>query len=170
MTHQDRGVLPGWYDDATGSGAQRWWDGQRWTEYRRGAQPPAQHSGGAAAVGALYPQPVWPGYQAAPPARRRTSRVLWLLLLVFVVWLVGSAVYYAVSRGSGGDWYQKGYDEGMKTPLTSSAPNLAVSVCSGAVVTKSSERVSSSHKDAVAAGCHDAIQERLVEMERSGSS
>jgi hypothetical protein len=94
-------------------------------------------------------------------------------LLVFVVFLIGSAVYYAASGGSSNEWYRKGYDEGKTMGLLSSAPNLAVSVCSGPVVTnatQANESVSSSHKDAVAAGCHDAIQERLVEVERSASS
>lgn len=31
-------VDPGWYDDPTGTGGQRWWDGERWTEH---AGPPA---------------------------------------------------------------------------------------------------------------------------------
>ncbi|MEP6842105.1 MAG: DUF2510 domain-containing protein [Pseudolysinimonas sp.] len=25
----------GWYDDGTGSGAKRWWDGEKWTEERQ---------------------------------------------------------------------------------------------------------------------------------------
>ncbi len=29
----------GWYDDGTGTGAKRWWDGQQWTDQRQ--EPPA---------------------------------------------------------------------------------------------------------------------------------
>jgi|GEM_PF-3367939 len=32
---------PGWYDDPSGSGGQRWWDGQRWGVEQRLAVPPA---------------------------------------------------------------------------------------------------------------------------------
>lgn len=160
---------PGWYDDPTGCGAQRWWDGQRWTDHRA-PQPSAHQFGGASALGAPYAQPVWPSHQFAPLQRRRMSRTLKVLVLAFFVWLVGSAVYYAASGDSHSEWYQKGYDEGKTMGLLSSAPNLAVSVCSGSVMQKSGERPSSSRQDDVERGCHDAIQERLVEMERSGSS
>lgn len=34
-------ISAGWYDDATGTGSKRWWDGQQWTEQRTAASPPA---------------------------------------------------------------------------------------------------------------------------------
>ena len=37
----------GWYDDGTGTGAKRWWDGTTWTEER---QPPPSGGGIAGAV------------------------------------------------------------------------------------------------------------------------
>src|SRR4051794_12364447 len=97
MTHHG-GAPPGWYDDATGPGAQRWWDGYRWTDHRRGPQPPVHYSGAAP-----YSQPFWP----APPARRRTSRALWITpLAIGGVLLVGYAVLFAVNRNSHNEWYQ----------------------------------------------------------------
>jgi hypothetical protein len=35
-------VEPGWYDDPTGTGGQRWWNGSAWTEH---AGPPAAAPG-----------------------------------------------------------------------------------------------------------------------------
>lgn len=101
MTHHG-GAPPGWYDDATGSGTQRWWDGQRWTDHLGpGLQQPAQ-----------YPQPVWPGYYA-PPARRRRSRGIWVLPLVVAVVLGGGTIWYYTFGGpTPTEWYQEGYDVG----------------------------------------------------------
>jgi hypothetical protein len=84
-------------------------------------------------------------------------------LVVFIVLLVGYALFYAASRGGHNEWYQKGYDEGMKTPFLSSDANLAASACTGAVFSDMDigERASSSHEDDVQRGCHDAIQDRL---------
>ncbi|MBK5231593.1 MAG: DUF2510 domain-containing protein [Thermoleophilia bacterium] len=54
MTEEDEGQAPaqaaaGWYDDGTGTGGQRWWDGTQWTEHRSGpAAPPAPQAGTAA--------------------------------------------------------------------------------------------------------------------------
>lgn len=150
MTHQG-GVPPGWYDEGTGT--QRWWDGQRWTDHRRGPQPPAQHP---------YPQAPWPGYYAAPPARRRTSRALWIALAVAAVLLVGYAVNFAVNRNSHNEWYQKGYDAGMKASLIDNS--MAELACSVAVM-----KESGSHERDIKRGCYDAINKRLAEKKRNGS-
>jgi len=156
MTHHG-GAPPGWYDDAPGS--QRWWDGQRWTDHRRGPQSPAQYPGGAP-----YPQPVWP----APLARRRTSRALWITPLVLgAVLLFGYAVFFAVNRNSHNEWYQKGYDAGMKASLWSS--DMANLACSGPVLDEIIEQGSSSHQRDIERGCHDAINKRLEEKKRYDS-
>ncbi len=53
----------GWYDDGSGTGTRRWWDGEKWTD---DVQPPAPDSGGlggaiqrieAAAVAGAQPRP-----------------------------------------------------------------------------------------------------------------
>jgi hypothetical protein len=50
MSSQTPGhVQPGWYDDPTGPGGQRWWDGTAWTEHAR----PGAWPGGAPAAPAL---------------------------------------------------------------------------------------------------------------------
>jgi hypothetical protein len=162
MTHHG-GAPPGWYDDPTGSGAQRWWDGQRWTDHRRGAQAPAQHPGAAP-----YPQPVWPGYHAAPPPRRRTSRALWITpLAVGAVLLVGYALFFAVNRNSHNEWYQKGYDAGMNASLLDSS--MAELACSGAVLREMNGVNSNSHERDIKRGCYDAINKRLEEKKRYDS-
>jgi hypothetical protein len=74
---------PGWYPDPSGQpGAVRYWDGQRWTEYRQGPDPsgaprPAGPPGAGSGAG---PQP-WagagggaqPNYGAPPPPRSRSG-------------------------------------------------------------------------------------------------
>lgn len=85
MTHHG-GVPPGWYDDASGSGTQRWWDGQRWTDH-----------------------------YTAPPARRRRSRTIWVLPLIVTVVLGGGSIWYYTFGGpTHTEWYQEGYDVGKE--------------------------------------------------------
>jgi hypothetical protein len=115
------GASPGWYDDGTGSGAQRWWDGQRWTEHRSPGPPqPTQYPGGAYAPGALHPQPAWAGYPIAAPARRRRSWAFWVWPLLVAVVLIGGTVWYQIFGGSHTDWYQEGYDVGKEHGIGSS--------------------------------------------------
>ena len=157
MTHHG-GAPPGWYDDAPGS--QRWWDGQRWTDHRRGPQSPAQYPGGAP-----YPQPVWP----APLARRRTSRALWITPLVLgAVLLFGYAVFFAVNRNSHNEWYQKGYEVGKTTTLF---PGETLTLCSVAThdVVDSNDPDRSSHSRDAVRGCRDAVEKRIDEKKRSDS-
>jgi hypothetical protein len=74
----------GWYDDGSGSGTKRWWDGQKWTdEYQR---PPgdvgvagAIRSEGAPATGAL-----------SSPAAQGASYVVLQVILKEKLWGTGS--------------------------------------------------------------------------------
>jgi hypothetical protein len=154
MTHHG-GAPPGWYDDATGPGAQRWWDGYRWTDHRRGPQPPVHYSGAAP-----YSQPFWP----APPARRRTSRALWITpLAIGGVLLVGYAVLFAVNRNSHNEWYQKGYDVGMQSPL------ITVELACSVEVMKTKDSNFTFHSRDVERGCRDAVNKRIAERNRYDS-
>ena len=122
VTYNGGGVPPGWYDDATGSGAVRWWDGQRWTEHRAPGSPgPASpYQGAAPTFGTGHPQLAWGGHQAAssPAQRGRSRRFLGVALVVAV--LIGGFVLFEFFSGSGtkSEWYQQGYDEGKTTALT----------------------------------------------------
>jgi hypothetical protein len=82
---------------------------------------------------------------------------------VGAVLLVGYAVFFAVNRNSHNEWYQKGYDAGMKASLLSS--DMAEIKCILAVPPKTS----SSHERDIKRGCHDAINKRLEEKRRYDS-
>jgi hypothetical protein len=133
VTYHRGGVPPGWYDDATGSGAMRWWDGQRWTEHRGpGPQRAAPYQRSVPIPGGGHPPLVRAGYQTASPlARRGTSRRVLQFTLVVVVVLIGGFVLLQVFSGGGtkSEWYQQGYDEGKDTALafvaTGSSPEAA---------------------------------------------
>jgi len=40
-SEDESGLPPGWYPEPAGGWGLRWWDGTRWTEYRRGPSKPA---------------------------------------------------------------------------------------------------------------------------------
>ncbi len=72
---------PGWYDD--GHGANRWWDGTRWTEHVSGtdAAPPAPAA------------PVAPAAAAAPGPKRSNLWIVWVVVgAVVLVLLIGAAI------------------------------------------------------------------------------
>lgn len=78
------GQPPGWYDD--GRGAQRWWDGVRWTEQVLPAPPSS-------------PPPGWtPGEQPAPA--RRSRRLLLGVAAVLVLVLVAGGLGVVLVVGS----------------------------------------------------------------------
>lgn len=79
---------PGWYDD--GRGQQRWWDGQRWTEHLRTAQPPPPPPG-----------PAGPGWQPEPRGSRTT--LLWSLVGGGLVLVAALAVVLVVVFGGDDD-------------------------------------------------------------------
>ncbi|MFB7884885.1 DUF2510 domain-containing protein [Microbacterium sp. NPDC056057] len=85
---------PGWYDD--GHGANRWWDGTRWTEHVAGAD--ASAAAPAALPGALADGVAHDGAAvttvAAPPEPRKSNRwVVWVVVgAVVLVLLIAAAV------------------------------------------------------------------------------
>jgi hypothetical protein len=97
---------PGWYDD--GRGAQRWWDGIRWTEHVQPIAAPAQvqpfaESGptpatGPDAVTAVLPDPqqhdpyYGAGLPVPPPQKKSKLWILWVVLGVVVLAFVIGAI------------------------------------------------------------------------------
>ena len=61
----------GWYPDPDGSGGQRYWDGNLWTEHRYPAAPPPSPE-------PVEPQQVAPGEPASPPASEEPTAVVQL--------------------------------------------------------------------------------------------
>ncbi len=76
-------VAPGWYDD--GSGAQRWWDGQTWTEQR---QEPAPVDSPAALVEHIRAEAV--SGSRPRPAANGMSYVVLQVILKEKLWGTGS--------------------------------------------------------------------------------
>ena len=75
----------GWYDDASGSGAKRWWDGQNWTDQYQ--QPPA--GGGIAGAVRRIEEDAVAGAQARP-AQQGASYVVLQVILKEKLWGTGS--------------------------------------------------------------------------------
>jgi hypothetical protein len=46
-------VAPGWYPDPRGSGGQRFWDGNVWTEHVRSPEPPPPGAGNVLSIIAM---------------------------------------------------------------------------------------------------------------------
>lgn len=89
---------PGWYDD--GSGQQRYWDGNQWTEHVAGAAP------GAGATGPGAPSPSAPGTMpgAGAPKKRRVGMWIGIGIGAFVLLCGGgiaAIVAIAVNATSG---------------------------------------------------------------------
>lgn len=66
----------GWYDDGSGTGAKRWWDGQNWTDQYQ--QPPAD--GGIAGGVRRIEQDAVAGAQVRPAAQGASYVVLQVIL------------------------------------------------------------------------------------------
>ena len=66
----------GWYDDGSGTGAKRWWDGQGWTDQY---QQPPEGGGIAGAVRRIEDEAV-AGAQARPGAQGASYVVLQVIL------------------------------------------------------------------------------------------
>ena len=96
-------AAPGWYEDPNVPGAQRWWDGNRWTEHvqRQAAAPQAQALAGAPARPA--PAIALPAEQRGPypPARIALAGIAGFAILLLIVGSIGTWVD-ASSTGSFG--------------------------------------------------------------------
>jgi Protein of unknown function (DUF2510) len=68
-------ATPDWYPDPSGTGGERWWDGNQWTDHVR---PPA---------------PI-PAYGAAAPAYHGSAKSPILAIVLSVLWL-GAGHFYA---------------------------------------------------------------------------
>jgi hypothetical protein len=75
----------GWYDDGSGTGAKRWWDGQQWTDAR---QEPAPVAGPASMVEHIRAEAVSGGQ--ARPAVTGASYVVLQVVLKEKFWGTGS--------------------------------------------------------------------------------
>lgn len=75
----------GWYDDGSGTGRQRWWDGSRWTEQY---QPPPS-GGGIGGVVRRIEQAAVAGPQPRP-AKHGASYVVLQVILKEKLWGTGS--------------------------------------------------------------------------------
>jgi hypothetical protein len=76
----------GWYDDGSGTGAKRWWDGQNWTDER---QPQSAGVGEAGAVPTAREQSVVGGQQRQS-VNPRPSYVVLQVILKEKLWGTGS--------------------------------------------------------------------------------
>jgi hypothetical protein len=75
----------GWYDDGSGTGAKRWWDGQNWTDQY---QPPPSGGGIAGAVRRIEEGAI---AGASPrPAAHGASYVVLQVILKEKLWGTGS--------------------------------------------------------------------------------
>ncbi|KQP68187.1 hypothetical protein ASF40_18590 [Microbacterium sp. Leaf288] len=84
---------PGWYDD--GHGANRWWDGTRWTERVAGtdAAPAASPAVPGAAVHGVQHDGATVTAVAAPPEPKSSRWIVWVVIgAVVLVALIGAAV------------------------------------------------------------------------------
>ena len=109
----------GWYDDGTGTGAQRWWDGQRWTEHHTPPpHRPASYPGHPVAPAQLSSP--WASYPGAPgPERVRSRRILPIALAVVAVLVVAFVAYSFFAPGDGRtQWYDEGYAAGRDSAVS----------------------------------------------------
>ncbi|MDI2128663.1 DUF2510 domain-containing protein [Yinghuangia seranimata] len=114
-------IPPGWYDDPSAPGMERWWDGNQWTESSRPRSdapsvPPAPASapgfgaepmppGGIGGPGA--PPPFPPGYgpyppMGPPPAQKRNRGLVLGLVALLVVGGLIAILVFALGGGGGG--------------------------------------------------------------------
>ncbi|MFJ8738096.1 DUF2510 domain-containing protein [Embleya sp. NPDC127516] len=121
-------IPPGWYEDPSSPGSERWWDGAQWTASTRaraqGEIPPPPVGAPPAAMQAGYPQGGYPGgYQpmGPPPGAARPGRGKAIGLTALALVVVGgiiAALIVVLSGDDGGSGGKSAATDGTVTDPT----------------------------------------------------
>lgn len=148
---------PGWHPDPAGSGKQRWWDGENWTESYSDAQPGSTVGG----LGAAGPPP--------PPQKRPMSQGTKIAIGVGAA--VVAIVLVAAIAGGAEDSDSTDTAATSSTPTPTPTPNSATSTVPPVVTSSAAAPVPTTSTAASPApartttprpvGCQDAPPEYL---------
>lgn len=146
----DPDVPAGWYPD--GYGAQRWWDGTRWTEHTLPLPPPTQ--------------PLWPAYgdpsARAPRSRRTLILAVGAGVVVLVLLLVLALVLVLAGRSGPGDTVQGAFKAFVSGDCHGYQSRLTVSAQGGRFSCAELKQESSQTKD-----LHVAIDSSRVDGDQA---